>query len=187
VLAERAGNGPWRIAAPAQRRPSPRAKSRPNMSSLLSKPLSSISPLSSTSLDTGIVAAPGSLFLGIGCRRGVSVDNIETAVRAALGARSICLVKRVATLASKANEPALTEFCARYSLPLVAFSSDAINACVQANDTLTRSPAAREHVHVDGVCEPCALLAAPGGILIATKLALDGVTVAIAATSSPPR
>jgi cobalamin biosynthesis protein CbiG len=157
------------------------------MSALLSKALSSTSPLSSTSLDTGIAAVPELLILGIGCRRGVSVDKIEAAVRAALGARSICLVKRVATLASKANEPALTEFCARYGLPLVAFSSDAIDACIQANDTLTRSPAAREHVHVDGVCEPCALLAAPGGTLIAAKLALDDVTVAIAATSSPPR
>jgi cobalamin biosynthesis protein CbiG len=144
-------------------------------------------PLLSASLDTGIVATSGSLILGIGCRRGVSVDKIDAAVRAALGARSIRRVKRVATIASKANEPALTEFCARYGLPLVAFSSDAIDACVQANDTLARSPAARQHVHVDGVCEPCALLATPGGTLIAAKLALDGVTVAIAATPSPAR
>jgi cobalamin biosynthesis protein CbiG len=157
------------------------------MSPFLSTPLSSTPFSSTSSLDTGIVATPRSLVLGIGCRRGVSVDKIEAAVRAALGARSIHQVNRVATIASKANEPALTEFSARYGLPLVAFSSDAINACIQANDTLARSPAARQHVHVDGVCEPCALLAAPGGTLIAAKLALDGVTVAIAATSSPPR
>jgi cobalamin biosynthesis protein CbiG len=144
-------------------------------------------PLSSTPFDTGIVATSRSLILGIGCRRGVSVDKIDAAARAALGARSIRRVKQVATIASKANEPALIEFCARYGLPLVAFCSDAIDACVRANGTLARSPAAREHVHVDGVCEPCALLATPGGTLIVAKLALDGVTVAIAATPSQPR
>ncbi|MEA3117628.1 MAG: uroporphyrin-III C-methyltransferase [Paraburkholderia sp.] len=112
------------------------------------------------------------------------MDRIDAAVRSALGSHSIRRVNRVATLESKVSEPALVEFCARHGLALVAFSSDAIDACIQANDALTRSPAVREHVHVDGVCEPCALLAAPGGTLIAAKLALDGVTVAIAAMPS---
>jgi cobalamin biosynthesis protein CbiG len=146
-----------------------------------------MSSFSSTPFDADIVAASRSLVLGIGCRRGVSVDKIDAAVRAALNARPIRRVTRVATIESKANEPALVEFCSRYGLPLVAFSSEAINACIRANDTLTRSPAAREHIHVDGVCEPCALLATPGGTLIAAKLALNGVTVAIAATPAQPR
>jgi cobalt-precorrin 5A hydrolase len=129
-------------------------------------------------------AVPRSLVLGIGCRHGVSLGQIERAVRAALGARSISEVKRVATISSKATEAALIEFCIRYALPLVAFPSDAIDACMRANETLARSPAARAHVGVDGVSEPCALLATPGGALIVPKRALGGVTVAIAAAET---
>lgn len=48
------------------------------------------------------------------------------------------------------------------------------------------SVAARARFGVDGVCEPCALLAAPGGALVVRKLALDGVTVAVARVTGPP-
>ena len=129
-------------------------------------------------------AAPRSLALGIGCRHGVSLEQIERAVRAALGVRLIGEVKRVATISSKATEPALIEFCTRYELPLVAFSADEIDACIRANEFLARSPAARAHVGVDGVSEPCALLATLDGTLIVPKFALGGVTVAIAAAST---
>jgi cobalamin biosynthesis protein CbiG len=126
-------------------------------------------------------AATKPLVVGIGCRRGATVSQINAAVRAALGARSICEVGRVATIASKADEPALLEFCDCYGLPLVTFSSGEIKACLDANVALAQSPNVREHVGVAGVCEPCALLATPGGMLIAAKHLLDGVTVAIAA------
>jgi cobalt-precorrin 5A hydrolase len=39
---------------------------------------------------------------------------------------------------------------------------------------------------VDGVCEPCALIASPRGQLIVPKTALDGVTVAIVEDRMPP-
>jgi len=34
---------------------------------------------------------------------------------------------------------------------------------------------------VDGVCEPCALIASPRGVLIVPKTTLDGVAVAVVA------
>jgi cobalamin biosynthesis protein CbiG len=127
--------------------------------------------------------------LGIGCRSGTSLDEIEAAVRIALecslGSRPIGKVRQVATISSKLTEPALIEFCTRYDLPLVGFSGQAINACTQARKGLARSRAAREYAGVDGVCEPCALLAAPNGTLIGRKRALGGVTVAIAAAAVP--
>ncbi|HTI17163.1 MAG TPA: cobalamin biosynthesis protein [Trinickia sp.] len=128
-------------------------------------------------------AAIKPLVVGIGCRRGATVNQIDAAVRAALGARSICEVGRVATIASKADEPALLEFCDGYGLPLVTFSSGMITACLDANAALARSPNVHERVGVGGVCEPCALLATPGGMLITAKQVLDGVTVAIAAAA----
>jgi cobalt-precorrin 5A hydrolase len=117
------------------------------------------------------------LSVGIGCRRHVSADQISAAVHAALGDAPFAAIRCIATIESKAQEPGLLEFCARHALPLQIFSRAEI-AAVPAIPT--PSAAARAHLGVDGVCEPCALLSAPGGCLIVPKTVLDGVTVAIA-------
>jgi cobalt-precorrin 5A hydrolase len=117
------------------------------------------------------------LVLGIGCRRGVTLAQIERAVQAALDGRTLADVAGVATLDAKSNEPALLAFCAAHALPLHTYAREQIA-------TLPRpavpSAAARTQFGVDGVCEPCARLAAGNGPLLRGKLALDGVTVAIA-------
>lgn len=117
------------------------------------------------------------LCVGIGCRQHTSVDQIGAAVHAALGAYPFAAIRTLATIESKAGEPGLLEFCARHALPLQTLSRAEIAA---VSGVPTPSAAAREHLGVDGVCEPCALLAAPAGRLLVTKTVLDGVTVAIA-------
>ena len=137
------------------------------------------------SLPTDVLpAAPASahnaapLALGIGCRSGVTLAQVEAAVLAALGAWPLARVKAVATLDAKAAEPALLAFCAAHALPLQAFARERVSAMgVQS----AASVAARERFGVEGVCEPCARLAARGGPLIRGKLVLDSVTVALAA------
>ncbi|MGN6653323.1 uroporphyrinogen-III C-methyltransferase [Trinickia sp.] len=130
-----------------------------------------------------------SLAVGIGCRRGVSVDQIEAAVRAALTSHTMADVACVATLESKADEPALVAFCERHQLPLVTFSADEVQACFACHPSLGGSLDVQAHVGVPGVCKPCALLASRGGKLVQDKCTLDGVTVAIAAsqTEDPTR
>ncbi|CAJ2879285.1 cobalamin biosynthesis protein [Burkholderia pseudomallei] len=142
--------------------------------------------------------------LGIGCRAGRPAEAIEAAIRAALARlpqASLADVGVVATLDAKAREPGLVACCARHGWPLVAFSRDEIAAHLARLAGLARadsdsgsgsgvgaSPApgappcaaARARFGVDGVCEPCARLAAPNGALIVRKLALDGVTAALA-------
>lgn len=116
------------------------------------------------------------LTVGVGCRRGASAERIEAAVRHALGGRSIDAVREVATIELKAGEPGLIEFCARHALPLRAFSHEQI----AGRGWVSRpSEWVREQVGLDGVCEPCALLASPRGRLVVDKTALDGVAVAI--------
>ena len=126
-------------------------------------------------------AMPAPLALGIGCRRGVSVEQIQAAVSDVLGDRPWHTVQCIATLDTKAQEPALQAFCAGTGLPLRTFSAAEINDCCQAHPALAHSPVAQDHLGVAGVCEPCALLAAPGGTLLAPKYVRDGVTVALAA------
>jgi len=117
------------------------------------------------------------LALGIGCRRGTPVEQIDAAVRDALGTHSIDEVATIATIDSKAREPGLLAFCTRHALPLQAFSLAQI---ANAPAVPTPSAAVLAHAGVDGVCEPCALLAAPAGRLMTPKRVLGSVTVAIA-------
>jgi cobalt-precorrin 5A hydrolase len=148
------------------------------------------------------------LVVGIGCRRGASVEQIDAAVRSALGPHAIDDIRAIATIDIKAQEPGIVDFCARHALPLHVFSRGEIAAASalaaagqtsaqasaqtdsQTDAQTTVQPSApssmvRAHVGVDGVCEPCALLAAPEGRLIAPKRAFDGgVTVAIAIVDS---
>lgn len=116
------------------------------------------------------------LMLGIGCRKGVSVEQVKAAVHQALGERSLSEVREVATVDIKAEEAGLLAFCECHNLPLRVIASSAI----AARPWVTKpSEWVRQNVGLDGVCEPCALIASPRGNLIVPKTALDGVTVAV--------
>jgi cobalt-precorrin 5A hydrolase len=118
------------------------------------------------------------LVLGIGCRKNVPVEKIAAAVTHALAliGRTLSEVREVATIDLKAEEPGLLTFCAANELPLrvIAASDVAARGWVTAP-----SEWVQKNVGVDGVCEPCALIASPRGVLALPKTALEGVTVAI--------
>ena len=116
------------------------------------------------------------LLVGIGCRKGVSADQISAAVKLALGERQLCEVREIATIDLKANEPGLLEFCDLNNLPLRVLAS----ATIAARPWVTKaSDWVQQNVGLPGVCEPCALIASPRGQLLVPKLALNGVAVAV--------
>lgn len=121
------------------------------------------------------------LAVGVGCKRGTSADAIESAVRRALGSRAFGNIACVASIDAKRDEAGLLDFCARHRLPLRFFSASEI---AQAPRTAV-SQNATKHFDVDGVCEPCALLAGHADSLIVRKTIDGGVTVAIAAAREP--
>lgn len=90
----------------------------------------------------------------------------------------------VATLDAKADEPALRAFCEAHALPLFAYTREQIAAMPALAPP---SAAVEARFGIDGVCEPCARLAANGGPLVRGKLALDGVTVAVASAKAHTR
>ncbi|MCE3602104.1 cobalamin biosynthesis protein [Massilia sp. P8910] len=116
------------------------------------------------------------LVVGIGCRKGVPAARIEAAVRHALGHRSIEEVREMATVDLKANEPGLLDFCGRHGLPLRVFARATLAARPWVS---VPSDWVRSNVGLDGVCEPCALVASPRGALVVPKTCLDGVAVAV--------
>lgn len=115
--------------------------------------------------------------LGIGCRKGVPVERIEAAVLLALNGRSLQQIREIATVDLKAEEPGLQAFCAAHDIPLKVFSHATLAArawCGKPSEWV------RQNINLDGVCEPCALVACSRGELIVPKTTLDGVAVAIA-------
>jgi len=118
------------------------------------------------------------LVVGIGCRRGVTSEQIDGAIRAGLASvsREIGDVREVATIDLKAQEPGLRQWCEQHEVPMRIFARSVIAARPWATEP---SAWVEENAGVVGVCEPCALVATIRGRLILPKTALNGVAVAI--------
>jgi len=120
---------------------------------------------------------PKVLHLGLGCRRGIPVQTVETAVVRVLKEhgidhRAICLA---ASIDRKAQEPGLLEFCRTWDIPIEFYPAERLRAVPGA---FTPSDFVAETVGVDNVCERAACLGAQR--LIAAKTVWEGVTVALA-------
>lgn len=116
------------------------------------------------------------LIIGIGCRRGVSAADIAEAVSTALGDRSLEDVRYIATVDIKKDEQGLLEYCEHHGIPLRIFSKQAI----AARGWVTKpSEWVQTAIGLDGVCEPCALMCSPRGVLVVPKTTHNGVAVAV--------
>ena len=133
------------------------------------------------------------LVVGIGCRKGVSEQQIERAVLHALAQHGVASpsdgvgsgvdaglteVRELATVDLKASEPGLLAFSQRHGIPLRVIAKHQIEGRSWVSQP---SDWVRQSVGLDGVCEPCALIASTRGRLVVPKTALDGVAVAIVA------
>lgn len=127
--------------------------------------------------DQTVVGVPKIVLLGIGCRKGIGEMAIDAAVRTALERagilpESLC---GAASIDLKRGEQGLIDYCDHHDLPLRFFGAEELS---RAEGHFTPSERVLRVTGVDNVCERAAVCA--GGRLIAPKMALDGVTVALA-------
>jgi cobalt-precorrin 5A hydrolase len=125
-----------------------------------------------------VIYRPPSLVLGVGCRRCVPCDEIESLfhhVCRTCGFSPLSLGE-VATATLKADEPGLREFAARHQVPLRSFSLEELGRL----DPPTPSERVRAKIGVAGVAEPAAMLAAGTTILLMPKHVGRRVTMALA-------
>lgn len=116
------------------------------------------------------------LVAGIGCRKGVEAGQIERAVFHALGKRSPSEIRELATIDLKAGETGLLEFSRAHGIPMRIIA----RAQIASRPWVTEASGwVRQTVGVEGVCEPCALIASPRGTLVVPKTCLEGVAVAV--------
>ncbi|HQM00029.1 MAG TPA: cobalt-precorrin 5A hydrolase [Ruminococcus flavefaciens] len=125
-----------------------------------------------------LTLVPKNIVVGIGCKRGTSVEAIENAVNCAfseagLDTERICTA---ATINIKADEQGINEFCHLHSIPLRTYAADEL---MKAEGEFESSPFVLETVGADNICERSAVLCS-GGQLVIRKKSGGGVTVAAA-------
>jgi cobalt-precorrin 5A hydrolase len=130
---------------------------------------------------TAVELYPKRLVAGLGCKKGVSTDQILLALRSALQDLQLPLerVDVMATGEMKKNEPAILDTASQLGITLKIISLESLKEF--SHPECSTSQLVESKFGVRGVSEPSALIAA--GIksrLIRKKTAFNGVTVAIA-------
>ena len=214
-ICQEAGESDWRLGE--QDLP-PNLTVFPTLEELVASPLSArlvISDRALSPLAAGlqgkqlIIYRPKTLAVGMGCRRGVPVEELDSLLVEAFQANGLSLLsmKCLATAQLKQDEPGLIELAAKYEVPLVTYPAEELNAVFEAENfpgsysedvsleegrSQTTStpggtpsgPTPRNRVHqllgLWGVSEPAALLAAGSNELLAPRVKSARATVAVA-------
>lgn len=133
---------------------------------------------------TTTTEAEKNLVAGIGCRRGISSDAVEAALLDGLSQidRSLEEVRLLASAELKRDESGLIQAARNMHVPIRWIPHDSIRECTREFQT-TR--AAEKHLELPAVAEPAALLVGRRTRLLLPKIALSGVTIAIAEERCP--
>lgn len=117
---------------------------------------------------------------GLGCRAGVTADDVAAAIRAACDALGAGLaLDALATSVEKSAEPGIRGAAAALGLPLIAVTAEDLAAA--APQAVTRSPRVLALKGVGSVAETAALAAAGRAArLIVARRSVGGVSCAIA-------
>ena len=131
-----------------------------------------------------VVYRPRSLVIGMGCRRGVPVEELESLLAEALrenGLSAECLAE-IATAEIKRGERGLEQLAERHRVPLSFVQANELNGVFETNPGAITSKSERAHglVGVWGVAEPAALLTAGASELLVTREKTTRATIAIA-------
>ena len=140
--------------------------------------------LSDRGRDGELRLIPRAAVLGMGCRRGVSEEELWRAAERALGEAGVDRrgLRALASVDLKKNEEGLIRLAARLQVPFLTFSAEELN---RLPGQYSSSDFVKRTAGVDCVCERAAMAAAclggGRGRLAAGKRAFGPVTVAVAA------
>ncbi len=126
----------------------------------------------------GLCLVPQILTLGIGCRRGITAEELETVFVRFCDQRRILrsAIYRTASIDCKAEEAGLLTFCGRHGWETDFYSAEQLS---EVPGEFTPSPFVEQAVGVDNVCERSAVRSGQGE-LTERKFAENGVTLAAA-------
>lgn len=140
-----------------------------------------ISPhvLTGTGREQVLQLIPKWYVIGIGCRKGILKEQIETAVETFLDEERILpeTVDAIASIDLKKEEAGLIAYCREKDLPFLTYPARVLQ---MAEGVFSESEFVEQVTGVSCVCERSAVTAAQGALLC-RKRVYDGVTVALAA------
>ena len=118
-------------------------------------------------------------IIGIGCRKGVTSEDIQLAVLKTLEENHLELeeVRLAASVDIKKNEKGMIDAFENLDIPLLFISSERIRTF---NGYKNISKAAQRQLGLPGVSEPCALLAGRNTALVQERKVTGPVTIALA-------
>jgi cobalt-precorrin 5A hydrolase len=124
---------------------------------------------------------PGTLAIGLGCRKGTTSVEIYAALDDAC--RKIGRSKRsiavIGTTVAKEEEIGLLAVVQQMEIPLEVFNNEELQACIDTHKLAT-SDFVKEKIGVGNICEPAALLGGRAEELLLGKTIYEKVTIAIA-------
>lgn len=123
--------------------------------------------------------ATKTLILGMGCRRGTSVDELEKAMMEGLRltGRKLSEVRLIASVEDKQDEKGLFQLSERLNIPL-KFIPRALIMAVE--DNFAKSDLVKKTLGIYSVAEPCAMLGGFRCQMMLPKMKMKGITIAIA-------
>lgn len=126
---------------------------------------------------TTLQLIPRILTLGIGCRKGTEKEHLMSAIKAVFADNNLDVraVGRIASIDIKKDEEGLISCAKDLGAETAFYTADELNAL---DGDFDESDFVKKTVGTGNVCERSAVLSA--GKLIVKKIALDGVTVAVA-------
>lgn len=131
-----------------------------------------------------VVYRPKSLEIGMGCRRGVPVEELESLLTEAFleNGLSLSCLAGISSAEIKRGEPGLEQLAERHGVPLSFYQGDELNNVFETNPKAITSKSERAHglVGVWGVAEPSALLASGASELVVTRKKTARATIAVA-------
>jgi cobalt-precorrin 5A hydrolase len=126
------------------------------------------------------------IVAGVGCRRGTSAAEIETAIAAALAQAGLAshALDLLATAAFKGDEPGIVAAAAARGVELILIAQPDLE---RAGGRATHSRRVAELTGVGSVAEAAALAAGgPAARLVVPRLVIGPATCALACSEAPP-
>lgn len=125
-----------------------------------------------------LVLNPPCLAVGVGCRRGVSQQDIQEHLRAVFQENGLALgsILGLGSIVAKNDEEGLLAAAADFGVGLFFYESEELSAV----DAPNPSQRVIERMGVPSVCEAAAMLLAGAKTLLVQKTKSDRVTVAVA-------
>ena len=123
--------------------------------------------------------ATKTLIIGMGCRRGTSVDYLEDAMMEGLRliTRELKEVRLIASIEDKRDEKGLLQLSERLNIPLKFIHKVLIKT---VEEGFSKSELVKNTLGVYSVAEPCAILGGFRCQLLLPKTKMKGTTIAIA-------